>query len=241
MRTKEQYEKDYELQEDITTVKELERFITRNKDEMDSYQWFLVTKNSAFNLKVAESHSEYVDWEWISTFYDLSESFMTHHFDKLNMYCISRFQSMSFKFISDHKEELSIDQILFNNKIRMLKDFLKIQTLYDELSKDDKYKRIWNTNQKNSKLFCPPLVSNSSSMKTFKEFKEVVAEEIPKEIIVEKPRRTCKKEKVIPKIDIESMNKTQLREFLISKEIKVLYHDTMDILKEKASKVINNA
>lgn len=84
-----------------------------------------------------------VDWEWISKYNHLSETFMERFEDKLNWKSISTYQRLSERFMRKYKDRLDWDEIsacqrlseqfIAENSDRVnWGNILKYQTLHDE-------------------------------------------------------------------------------------------------------------
>lgn len=211
----------YELEE-ITTKRELRKFINKNEERMDSYHWYLVCKCPAFSVDIAEEYSELVDWEYISTFVPMKIAFMKKHFDKLNMYSVSRFQPLTLNFIKEKKDSLSMRKIMQNEKVMALPESDAIRKMYIKMKKTKKYQKIWDAVDENTKIFRRPTKRASttpirSSKESETEGIQIEVEEIPE----------------VKVIDFDKMKKNDLKTYLKDKGVRVYYHDTIPMLREK--------
>jgi hypothetical protein len=256
-------DKYYEIQ-DISTAKALEKFAETHEKELTSYEWFLITKNSAFNLKIAEKYSESVDWDWISVMMEMNVAFIEKFIGLVDLYSISKFQPITFKFINDNKDILSMEKVIENPHVMKLDQYNKVKELYEQMRLDKKYVDVWIENMKKTRMLHP---SEKILVNRVQEFyghiervkqqeeeavrlkelgitkeEDIIAfqvkeKEIKAKIVEEKPKvkrtRKPKEEKiVIP--DFNKMSKAELQEYVKTKGIRVYYHDTIAILKEKA-------
>jgi len=197
---------------EIKNTKEFINFIETNKEEMKRYDWLLITKKEFMTDEIMEKYSERVDWEYYCTFKkNLSETFLEKNIGVINWYAISRFQNLSIKFIKKYEDRLSFDKLLINDNIRKTKALDETLKMYQERAADPEYLQIWEENFKNSMF-----------SKIFK--KGIKA--APKEII--DPLKFRYTDEMLIR-----MNKKELKEVLHERNIRVYYHDTLDVLKNK--------
>jgi hypothetical protein len=206
-------EKDFywEIKE-ITTQKQLKEFIKKNKTHMNSYDWLLVTKLEAMSPEIAQDYNEEIDWQYYCTFGDLKESLIEANIGFIDWYSVSKFQNISLNFIKKYEDKLSFDKLIKNEYIRSKGMYSEVYRMYTERSKNPKYLAVWEENTKKSMFYCP--------------IKKIATPVLDVGIVEEK-------EIELSEDEILKMSKNQMKEFLNEKGIRVYYHDTIGILRNK--------
>jgi len=139
---------------EIKTNKELESFIKENGTDLGEFNWHLITKSPGFSIKLASIYSDYIDWSWLCTFNDLSEDIIEGNLGYINWYSVSSFQNISYSFIKKYKDLLSMDKVIRNERVVKMKEYDKIYKIYESMKNDKKYQKVWENNLNNS-LFKP--------------------------------------------------------------------------------------
>lgn len=194
----------YEINK-ITRVKDLEKFITKHENHLTRYEWFLISDNKALNVNLIEKYSETIDWEWISIFRKLPVRFMETNLGYVNIYCISRYQNLTYNFIKKYKDTLSMDQVIKNNNVMKLPEFLEIRSWYEKMKNKKKYQKVWEENKNNMTVFKSRKLRQQNIKKSDEEIDELLSK----------------------------MAKNQLKSILKKAGIKFYYHDTVPVLKDK--------
>lgn len=88
------------------------------KKYMNKINWSNLTFDDLDRYSLYE---QYVDWEKLSYYEELSEKFMTKHEDKLNWGFISGHQKLSKEFIKKYEKKLNMDKVFFFQKMREIK------------------------------------------------------------------------------------------------------------------------
>jgi len=198
-----------ERERQINEIKSKEGLLKYIKDyhkQLNEFEWFLITKSQYFTFDIAEKYSEYVDWEWICSTISLSEKIIKSNMGYVNWYAISAFQDLSWKFINDFKDKLSINNLINNEILRGKPYYSKIVKLYEKTKDDPEYQNIWKINLNNSMF--------KSSKKT---------------ILGKNDSLTI----FYPVDNLEKMNKKDMKILLEKRGVRTYYHDTLEILKEK--------
>jgi hypothetical protein len=187
---------------EIKNAKELESFINKNGTDLGELNWHMITKSSGFSLKMINKYSDHLDWQWLCTFYDLTEEVMDEYSGYLDWYSVSSFQKLSFNFIKKYKDVLSMDKVIRNDYVIKMNEHEKIYAMYQKMNQDKKYQDIWKSNLQKNSLFRP--MDMPSPIKKAKS----------------RPARI-------------NMSKDQIKKILSKRGIKVMYHDTLDVLRKK--------
>lgn len=200
-------ERYYEI-ESITNKKDLLKYIKINEKVLTSFDWLVITKLSCFSLDLIEKYEEYVDWIWICSSYMLSEKQIKNNLAYVDWYGISAFQDLSWEFIDEFKDQLSIDVLLLNENLRSKPYFTSIEALYQETKKLTKYRKTWKKNLNNS-MFRPT-----------KKLELAEAGTLSNTLWMTPP-------------NLDSMSKQEMKDLLTQRDVKTFYHDTLEILKQK--------
>jgi hypothetical protein len=189
--------------EEIKNAKELENFINKNGTNLGELNWHMITKSPAFSVKMIDKYSDHLDWQWLCTFYDLNESILEKYTGMIDWYSVSSFQNLSLKFIKKYKDMLSMDKVIRNDRIIKSIDYMKIYDIYNKLKDDKHYQEIWHNNLMSNSLFRP----------------------LNTAVPAKKKPKAAKK--------IIKLSKNAMKKILKKRGVRVLYHDTLDILREK--------
>lgn len=202
----------------IKTNNELKRFIDRNQKNMDKLDWIAVTKLQSFSRNIIEKYGDKLPWDHLCIFYKVPLDLLEKHMDQLEWYAVSVFQNIDEVFIEKFKDYLSLDKIHMNLSIP---DSVKLyaKKVMNENS-DAKHHKRWDYNFKNS-IFSP------------KNFSRKYTDYTDKTKMSGNGKITFEKKKVQGTNNYDTMSKAQLKEILKSRGVRTLYHDTLDILKQK--------
>ena len=258
-------DKYYEITE-ITSTKLLEKYLEKHDKDLTSYEWLLVTKNPGFNLKLAEKYSETIDWDWMSVMVEMNVPFIEKFLGMVDLYSISKFQPLSYSFIMDNKDILSMEKVIENPHVMKLDQYSKIKEVYQKMRLDKKYIEIWAENMRSTRFLKPSPKILEERVKEFYDYIEATkkreeeaarlkelgiteeediiefqvkeaekAPELPNKEEKPKVKRTRKpKEEKVILPDFDKMSKAELQEYVKARGIRVYYHDTIAVLKEKA-------
>ena len=211
----------------ISNIKELEKFIEKNISLLDKSDWYHISKCPGWNNSLLDKYPDDLPWSSICTFKQLSCDIMDRHSDKLDWYSVSAFQQLSEEFIRKYVHRLSLNKLESNERIgRDLAPLIKeLYTKYD----DPSHHKVWDMNLKNSKNFCPKGFTGR-----YTDYNEKTNLPWDTEICRRPPGRTknpCIGRK--PKIDYDTLSKAELKNILSKRNVRVYYHDTLTILREK--------
>lgn len=218
----------------ITIQSTLKKFLERNHKLLDKYDWTQVVRCQGFSNSLIDEYSDKLPWSFLCTFNTLTPEIMDKYSNRIIWYSVSTFQPLSKEFIEKYQHQLSLDKVRYNEKIpSSLKKF--VFEIYEKNNDPEHHKR-WDYNLSQDRSFCP---------KDFKgKYKDYNSEtfmagtpdwlEAQKKKPVKKTRK--KKEEEAPKkpsINYMSMTKAQLKEILKERNVRTLYHDTLDMLRQK--------
>jgi hypothetical protein len=202
---------EHEIRE-LKNARDLDSFIEKNGTNLGEFNWHLITKSPAFNMKMVDKYADHLDWQWLTTFSELSENLIEKYIGYVDWYSVSTFQKLNYNFIKKYKDLLSMDKVVSNEHVIKDKDHLKIIALYDKIKDDPKYQKIWADNLDKNSIFKPSNF-NVSIKPALNKNKKVKQASAPVE-----------------------MTKDEMKKILQKRGVKVLYHDTVDILKRKLRK-----
>lgn len=198
---------NYELEdqiENIQTSSGLKKFLKEHEHKLAPHEWLYVCMNKNFSLDlVSDDTLDRLPWEYLCMSTELSNEQLEKYADYLNWYCVSAFQRLSWEFINKHKNELSLDILLTNNKITDSSVIEKIEDLYMKNNNMEHWE-IWKNNLKATKTFRP---------------------EMKKSFQKDEPEITNKQ--------IDKMQKDEVKRHLDEFHIRYLYHDTIAVLRNK--------
>lgn len=237
---------EWEIRYLIKRPNQLKEHIENNLEKYDNMDWLAVRKSSGFTLDIAEKYSEFMDWGALAVFYDLPEDFIKRNIDKLDIFGICTFQNLSYNFIIKNINILNLDAIMNNEKIsKEIKN--KLNPEYLKRLKDPKEVERWERIQLKNKEFSGLLrkkydrIDHPEKYAKPKKKKVNNNDKIEKKKInnnnkIEKKKVNRKQSKVKKELDLDTLNKKQLKEIAEKMGIRVYYHDTIPILKEKIKK-----
>jgi len=213
----------WEIQE-LHSTKQLIEFIKTLKENLSRYDWLLLTKSSHMTKKLIEEYSEDIDWQYYCTFNsDLSIDFLERNIGFINWYSTSAFQSLTLAFIKKYEDKLSFNKLITNDYIRRSNFFTEVYNMYKERLKKPAYVQVWEENKKNS-IFKADIKPIRSSF-VAKTEKVVEAKEEVKPVVQEK--------KIYTDADLLKMSKQEMKQVLSELDIRIYYHDTLEILRNK--------
>jgi hypothetical protein len=193
----------------IKSNKELIRFTEKNKKFFSKYDWLLVTKSDYFNINMIEKYADDLDWQYLTSFYQLPEKLLEEYVGFVDWYSVSAFQNISLKFIKKYEDKLSFDKLTRNEHIRYSVHLKEVEKMYEERKDKPKYQKVWTENFHNS-MFKPSKSLPTSNYSPVEEKKEVYTLE-----------------------KLAKLSKQELKDILQKLNIRVYYHDTLDMLKQK--------
>lgn len=220
---------------------------------MKKYQNNLIWKSlCVFNqipTELIEKNIDKVDWFAISTFQNLPLSFITKYKHRLSLDKLANNPRTSksiidkvvelYKKYDDPPHHKVWDENLGNCKIIAPKNFTGHYNDYDEdtpYAYDEKlyetYMTEFNKKKKEEeveKKKTSKIVKQSTKKETKKS--EKIIEDKNKETKPVVKRKTTKKK--VEKIDYSKLSKQELKDILVKRGIKPLYHDTIKVLIEK--------
>jgi hypothetical protein len=80
--------------------------------------WYKISRNIKLNEKFIEENSDKVNWAMVSQFQNLSENFIERNYTRVSWSKISIGQKkLSEEFIWKYKNKLSINNVIYNNKV----------------------------------------------------------------------------------------------------------------------------
>jgi hypothetical protein len=194
----------------MNSYREYIKFVSDNKDEFTPYDWLQVSKSQYFKTDMIDAYSDHLDWGYLCTFLNLDIRTMERYSDYLDWYAVSALQPLTLNFIKKHEKELSFNKLISNENIRSTSLFTDVNRMYEQRKNKPEYQQRWKDNLENSTTFRP-----SRPMQKF--------------VFESKPKYTEEQ--------INKMKKDQLKQILKDNNVRVLYHDTMDELKEKIKKL----
>lgn len=226
---------EYEIAE-IRTVKELKTFINKNIEAMTEYDWFCVIKSPGWSNSLLEEFPDHLPWDSLCIFNQLPVDIMDKYSDKLDWYPVSCFQALDVAFIKKYVHKLSLDKLINNSKLNKEAEKLA-RELYNKYN-DPEHHKIWDENLAKCRCFCPRDFKGKYDdyEKTPGMFPGL---EIKKESVKSKPEVKAKKKsksstkKSKETLNYDVMTKAQLKEILAKRNVRTLYHDTLDILRKK--------
>ena len=252
----ENYKRFYEIQA-LSSQREVEKFISTNRETMTNYDWLLITKCDGFNLSIAEHYPEHVDWQYLCTFHKLSVKFMEKHFEYLDIYSTSAFQILTYHFVDTYKESLSMDKVIKNESVRTMKEYGKINEIYKSMAKQEKYVKLWESYRKES-MFTISEKKVATPAKKQKDkydgpkYKKKDIENLKKaelQAILDEMKVGYYYKNTVPELitkilnkqkrkgynmdDLDGIKKDVLHDILEERGVKIYYHDTVDELKQK--------
>lgn len=222
----------------------------------DKLRWEYLCTFTKLEEKDIEKYGDYVIWHEISCFQKLSIPFIKKHKDKLSLNRVITNSKISindnpecwriFNENNDPKHHKIWDENLQKATLFCPKLFISKYMDYPgarddsliykvdrygqliELTPEEKQERLKAKKEREDKLKAEQKAKkNQSKSKTTKS--EMNADD-PKKV-QNKPKNSKKK----TKLDYSVMTKSQLKEVLASRNVKVLYHDTLEILRRKCS------
>lgn len=219
----------------------------------DKLNWEYLCTFTKLEEKDIEKYADYVNWYEISCFQKLSVPFIKKYKDKLSLNKILTNSKISvndnsecwkiFRENDDPKHHQIWDENLQNAPLFCPKVFVSKYMDYpgarDDslLYKTDRYGRLIELTDEEKTARLKERKKKESTKKTSKTKKtEVKSEPVKDETPPVKPeinvkKKTSKKKK--PKLDYSTMSKSQLKEVLTERNVKFLYHDTLEILRKK--------
>lgn len=224
------------LEWDIRSIRssgELKKYLERNSSKLDAYDWIHVTRHTNFTNDLIEMYPDKISWSFLCTFSNLSVEIMDKYSEKLEWYSISAFQVLTKGFIEKYQHKLSLPKVLKNEKTPShLRGF--IQELI-EINDDPSHHKRWDQNLRDAKVFCPK--DFKGHYKDYND-KTLMAGTDEWALVQSRKRKTKVVKKVVeekPKVetDYSSLSKAQLKEILKERNVRVYYHDTLDILRKK--------
>lgn len=214
-----------------TTLKELKRIIEDNYDKMTNSDWYRLIKSPGWSNQLIDTYSEKLQWDSLCVFKTLTVDILERYIDKLDWYAVSCFQPLTVDFINKYVHKLSLNRLIYNEKIGKDAQSLarKLYAQYD----DPPHHKVWDINLSKCIVICPKNFKGK-----FTDYDENTP--LPGEEKVGKTpaKKSVKKEKskkeVKPiKIDYSTLSKAELKEILAKRNVRVYYHDTLAILREK--------
>lgn len=221
--------KYYDLHQALNS-KEIEKIIDEiGKENLFPEEWAVISCSRKITEKQIEKWSKYLDWEAIPLFYNLSLNFIEKNLKKINQYTFAKFQKVPFSFIQKNKNILYLPGFLFNEKIPS-NEKNKIKTLISFMEKEKK--KYWK--ELEEKSFFRKKINNKKEIISFEKLSKTTKENKVLKTI-KKERKNIKKEKAIFKKtkDYLGLKKNELKNILLKRNVKVFYHDTIDILIKK--------
>lgn len=222
----------------ITTQSALKKFLEKNHKLLDKYDWTQVVRCQGFSESLIPEYEENLSWSFLCTFNRLSTSVMDAYSHKLVWYSVSTFQPLDKEFIEKYQHQLSLDKLKQNEKIPS--HLIKFINEIYEKNNDPEHHKRWDYNLSCDRSFCPKdfkgkykdytdktLMSGTIAWEEAQEKKLKISNKKSKsKSKLDKPSQKAK-------VDYTSMTKSQLKEILASRNVKTLYHDTLDVLRKK--------
>ena len=221
--------KYYDLHQALNS-KEIEKIVDEIGDNnLFPEEWAVISCSKKITEKQIEKWSKYLDWEAIPLFYNLSLNFIEKNLKKINQYTLAKFQKVPFSFIQKNKNILYLPGFLFNEKISFIEKN-KIETLVSSVKKEKK--KYWEELEKKS--FFGKKTNNKKEIISFEKPSKTTKENKVLET-TKKERKNIKEEKTTFKKtkDYSGLKKNELKNILLKRNVKVFYHDTVEILIKK--------
>lgn len=216
----------------ITTVSGLKKFLEKNHKDLDRYDWTQVVRCQGFSVSLIDEYHEKLPWSFLSTFTVLTPDIIDRYSDSVVWYSVSTFQPLTKEIIEKYQHRLSLDKLLVNEKIPShLRNF--IVEIFEKNNDPEHHKR-WDYNLSCDTCFCPKDFKGKYKDYTGRTLMSGTPEWIEQQSKKCKSRKNTKvKKETKIKMDYNSLTKAQLKDILKSRNVKTLYHDTLDILRQK--------
>jgi len=204
----------------ITTFKELKKFLEENDGDLDDNDWVAVKGNPALDNSLIKEYAGSLPMNTLSSDRELPLDIIEENEDSIDWHTVSMFYHLTEKFIQKHKDQLSLNKCLKNEFLS--KNALALVTKLFKQKDNPEHHKIWDENIQKSKMFrvSPPNPQYSDYQK--KETKQ---------------HKVHSKKNVPANLDFSKMSRTELKNYLESKNIRVYYHDTISILIEKCKNI----
>lgn len=229
---------------DANSSGKLLTILKQHHANLEEFEWLKVIQSQYFTNDIFKLYENDIPWAHILVFRKVPIEYLEKYFDELNIYECSAFQPLTAAFIKRHKDTLSLDVIVRRDDLE--KDAMEMaQKLYKQ-NDDPLHHRRWDQNLLDSS-FCPKnftghykdyqtseelaTVENKDRTKSEAKPKEKAKKPVKKDAKSTIKAKKSKQQKII--LDYSTMKKAELKEILAKRNVRVFYHDTLEILIEK--------
>jgi len=213
---------------------------------MDKYKgtltpsiWAAIFRSKYFSQKIYKDFESLIPWEHIALFQEVPEEYIERYIDRFDYYEISCFYPLSAGFIKKHYHLLSLDRLANNEKLEKGAHDLAVR-LYAKFKDSPEFHKRWDTNLRESTAFCPRNFRGRYGDYTvetpYPEYKplSLKKKEPKKQNIIQTTPAQPKKRTPKPE-DYLGKTKAELKAILTKRNVRVYYHDTLDILRAKCA------
>jgi hypothetical protein len=216
--------------------KELETYIDEAGEMATPLMWLHVCESDHLTNDLIKKYDAHMDWRYLSAFRDIPERMIEDHVSDVDWYSVSSFRALTMRFIKKYIYYLSLDRLIYNDRLQISDDDRKWLEAYYEKAKDKKeYKAVWDGNLAKSP-FCP----KDKKIEILKRLSKIDDEylDLYKQA-THNEREIAKKQAAAstarpPKFDFgKPYSRDDMAKYLKSIGVRVMYHDTMDDLRKK--------